>query len=197
MLHQRVKELTAQVKILTLEKAALEAEVEVYRKEKATGVIADGAKLDATGNETIVDDPFFRSGDGIYCSKPDVVLENLHGNANPLCVTLSEDESILMTGGADSRILLTQWGAADDTGVVPETCSNSIPFQAPVIAIASSKNLVAAGSMDGSVKLVLLRQISVQALVDVPIRHAKYVKSVAFYDSCILISITFKLVFSI
>jgi hypothetical protein len=41
-----------------------------------------------------------------------VTLDNLHNISNPLCCTLHPNDSLLATGGADSNLVVTEWGAA-------------------------------------------------------------------------------------
>jgi len=219
ILQQKVKELSAQVKILTVEKAVLEAEVELYRKEVSLpnfSKLALGAAGPAKGssNSMDLDSPtnnnnnnntnkaFLKSGNGVYCQIPEIVLHQLHDTSNPLCVAMSPDETVLVTGGADRSVHLVQWGAADvNNGSVPAQHSCSIAdFAAPVICVAVAPSahhkLIAAGGMDGTLALLqynnnnnntpnnggsalTVKRIATSALIS----HRKYIKCVQ-WSSC-------------
>ncbi|KAL3781158.1 hypothetical protein ACHAW5_001201 [Stephanodiscus triporus] len=121
---------------------------------------------------------FVTSGNGMYPSDPVATLPDVHGSSNPLCCALHPaDDSLLATGGADSCLRLCRWGTALSPGggsparAVRE--SISVPCGAPVICCAfapprvvdgggrggrrggpsAAASVVAAGCMDGSVKL--------------------------------------------
>jgi len=191
-----VKELSLQNRMLTAEKAALEAEVEIYRKEAALpnfSSIALGNKsmeVDNDGASKNNNTAFLKSGNGIFCQNPDVVLSKLHGSANPLTVALSPDETVLVSGGADGSLNLVQWGAVDTANgnaiAAKYTCRVTPDFTAPVICVAvAPPNWIAVGGMDGSVALVTYRSSGPQLTAR---RHAaslgrfqahrKYVKAV-------------------
>jgi len=162
-LHAKVKELSAQVKILTFEKAALQAEVELYRNEAALPNFSQMAlgecKMDVDSPTRSSSAVFVKSGNGVYCQTPDVVLHQLHGTSNPLTVALNpDDETVLVSGGADHSVNLVQWGAADprDGTVAAKHACRVENFAAPVICVAVSPrhHLVAAGGMDGSLSLL-------------------------------------------
>lgn len=199
VLTAKVKELTEKVKVLTVDNAALLAEVEMYRKEAALPNFSKLAlgQADSPSNAAMMDtddaadasDDFVRSGNGVFPSENAVTLQNLNGSANPLCCALNANDTVLATGGADSRLVLCQWGAA--LAPSPDASANvvqsaiGISFSAPVICVsfAVTGNYVAGGSMDGSVK-VLQYEAMGQGLetssVQVPFKHTKYVKDMVW-----------------
>lgn len=126
----------------------------------------------------------------VYPSEAVVTLSNLHGAANPLCCALNENDTILASGGADSHLVLCQWGAAlapsPDAAAKVVQSATSFPCGAPIICTAfasSSFGLVAGGCMDGSVQILMYEAIG-QGLevkpVQVTIKHTKYVKDLAW-----------------
>lgn len=173
VLQAKVKELTLRVHELKAENEALKAEVEIYREDYAKGthvhVGAASARVDGEGGgerkEDLVDDgahDFLRSGDGTYPADPVVTLPDVHGAANPLCCALHPDDTLLATGGADSNLKLCRWGAAlapgDGSSAAAVEDSIVVSCGAPVICCAfaranGDRRIVAAGCMDGSVKL--------------------------------------------
>lgn len=71
-LKQKVKELTEQVKELTVDNASLLAEVEMYRKEAALPTFSklalgkdDDDKMDTTDDNNTTGDDFVRAGNGV------------------------------------------------------------------------------------------------------------------------------------
>lgn len=207
ILQAKVKELSAQVKILTVEKAALLAEVELYRQEAALpnfsqlalgGGGAAESKMDvdapSAASSAAAASAFVKSGNGVYCQNPDVVLRQLHDNSNPLTVSMSPDETVLVSGGADRSVHFVRWGAVegDVTATGSKHACRVVDFAAPVICVSASgrssrrNNLVAAGGMDGSVSLlrykidsggaVQAEKVSILSAVLHP--HKKYVKRV-------------------
>lgn len=118
VLTAKVKELTEKVKVLTVDNAALLAEVEMYRKEAALPNFSKLAlgQADSPSNAAMMDtddaadasDDFVRSGNGVFPSENAVTLQNLNGSANPLCCALNANDTVLATGGADSRLVLCQ-----------------------------------------------------------------------------------------
>jgi WD40 repeat protein len=197
-LKAKVKELTEQVKVLTVDNAALLAEVEIYRKEAALPTFSklalgqappDDDNMDLTSDYMPGDD-FVRAGNGVYPSEAVVTLHNLHGSANPLCCALNENDTILASGGADSHLVLCQWGAAlspspNASAQVVQSAAR-IPCGAPVICTAfSAPGLVAAGCMDGSIHVCMYETIGGQSglqvkPVQVTLKHSKYVKDLAW-----------------
>lgn len=235
VLRQKVDELTAQVRRLTIDKAALQAEVELYRSDATVdddGAAAGGgngrrrsrsrgarvvdgspghsAASTTTTTMAVAHTPHSGSGDptdpssdrglhfvtsghnGVVCSVPEVRLPDGHGTANPVCVTLSSDETAVISGGANGTLRITQWGAAavpaavdssaavtavTDTkntttmaSVVPVQNTATLSVSAPVICVAtapsSSLNLhvIAAGTMDGRVHLVVYESRAVATI---------------------------------
>ena len=147
-----VKDLSLKVRMLTAENQALLAEVELYRKEAALpnfsslalGTTTSHADRDMTNTMDIDDDNFFiKSGDGKYPTDCAVTLQNLHGNTNILCCELNPDDTILATGGADSAICLSAWGAAlsPSEGAADRVVQTAIrlPCPGPVICVAFAK----------------------------------------------------------
>lgn len=195
-MNEKVKELTERVKVLTVENAALLAEVEMYRKEAALpnfSKLALGQSSDNnmdTDDNVVVSDDFVRSGNGVFPSEAAVTLQNLHGSANPLCCSLNDNDTIVASGGADSNLVLCQWGAAlapsPDAAAKVVQSAVRIPFSAPVICVgfAGTENLVAGGCMDGSVKVFAFSAVG-QGLEMTPVdgiamKHTKYVKDMAW-----------------
>ena len=140
-----VKELSIKVRILTAENQALLAEVELYRKEAALpnfSSLALGSTSYANRDTMEVDDDnfFIKAGDGKYPTDCAVTLQNLHGNSKILCCALNPDDTILATGGADSAICLSTWGAAlsPSEGAADRVVQTAIrlPCPGPVICVA-------------------------------------------------------------
>ncbi len=196
------------MKELTLTNATLQAEVELYRKEAAlpsfsnlalgadsTMNMKDGDNNNDATNGALHD--FVSSGNGSYPSDPAVSLANLHGFANPLCCALDASDTILATGGADSAVTFTAWGAA----LAPNADASSLAVQraarvslpAPVICLSFSQTdpVLAAGCMDGSVFLVGYKMVfggKVEATLlktdsSSQIKYTKYVKALAWPPS--------------
>lgn len=125
----------------------------------------------------------------MFPSEAAVTLNNLHGVANPLCCALNENDTILASGGADTHLVLCQWGAAlapsPDAAAKVVQSATHIPCSAPVIctSFAASGGLVAGGCMDGSVNVVMYSTVG-QGLEVQPvqgtIKHTKYVKDMAW-----------------
>jgi cell division septum initiation protein DivIVA len=145
--------------ILAIENESLKAEVEIYRSEAATGQsssstnsASDEAATNSANHEM---DHFIKSGDGTYAKSKSVELNNCHGPANVLCCSLSNDDSVLATGGADRNISLALWGNAFEQETTTEQVVESslrVNCDAPVIAIDFSRkghntNFVAASCM--------------------------------------------------
>lgn len=181
ILHQRVKDLTAQVaqcKLLQVENAALKAEVEIYRQEMALPNFSQMAlgQDDKAGSgssqrpDAMIaegEDFFERSGNGDYPKKNEITLYELHGPHNNLTCAISPDDVIVASGGADGILRLVPWGAADEGGattahkeaVIQRVLQEAaiISCAAPVIAVEFSphiRHVLALGCMDGSVSLV-------------------------------------------
>jgi len=196
VLSAKVKELTEKVKVLTVENAALLVEVEMYRKEAALPNFSKLALGQAASPSNMMDtddvhtaDDFVRAGNGVFPSEAVVALSNLHGSANPLCCALNENDTILASGGADSHLVLCQWGAALapslDAAVKVVQSATRIACSAPVICncFAPTGGLVAGGCMDGSVQVIMYSAVG-QGLevkpVQVTTKHTKYVKDMAW-----------------
>jgi WD40 repeat protein len=198
VLHERVKELTAKVKILVVENETLKAEVEIYREEAAVpnfsnlalGKSADSNDgMEVDGHDS---DAFIRAGNGVYPSENEVTLSKLHDMSNPLCCALSYDDTMLASGGADATIRLSQWGSALNPSMTTESVVQSsfrIACAAPVICTSFSpvlRGVLAAGSMDGSLHLINYStptgagiQATVQSVAS-DLKHRKYVRAVAW-----------------
>jgi hypothetical protein len=116
VLTKKVKELSDQVKLLTVENQSLLAELEVYRKESALPNFSNLALGSVPSTEVMeVDetpDEFVKLGNGVFPTESAVTLPKLHQNANPICCVLNPDDTLLATGGADCHLCLCQWGAA-------------------------------------------------------------------------------------
>jgi len=204
---------TGQVKVLTLEKETLRAEVEIYRAEAAlpsfsklalgqTGV--NNSSLKNTGLKTSNYADFISPGNGIFPNEPIVTITNPHGMTNPLCCALHPNDSILATGGADSNVSLSLWGRAlqpSSSHFSFQSYASHVKCTAPVITLsfASSpllQDILAVGCMDGSVEIIYFSQIvggttlKAQLLKSVDasgaisrIKHNKYIKSLAWSSS--------------
>ena len=174
----------------------------MYRKEAAlpnfSNLALGGAGTQSMDTEddggimtNAADDNFMRSGNGVYPCNPEVTLHRLHDNANILCCSLSPDDVILATGGADGKLALSTWGAACDESTAKRVVESATTLQcsAPVITVAFSGSYsmkcVAAGCMDGSVhvaayELVTGKGLVLKAVTKIPIKHDKYCKKVAW-----------------
>jgi WD40 repeat protein len=193
VLQQRVKELTARVKVLQIENESLKAEIEMYRKETALpnfSQLALGQQTSINNNQTAQSQmAFVKAGDGTYPSIPEIVLSNLHGPSNPLCCSLNADQTILSTGGADGVLSLVRWGSVY-TSSAEETVRSAARYSlgTPVVCAAFSmvaKSIVAAACMDGNVYLVDSKSAAAglqsnDNVVRLPHPHRKYVKSLAW-----------------
>ena len=208
VLQAKVKELSVRVHELKAENEALKAEVEMYRADFAAGRSSSAGGGSEHGDvgeskEALVDDgadDFVTSGDGLYPSDPAVTLPKIHAKANPLCCSLHPDDSLLATGGADSNVKLLTWGSAlapgDESSAKAVEDSISIACGAPVICCAFAQQgksvpVVAAGCMDGSVKLAYCG-LGMDAPKDrllkstgdgKGIKHGKYVKTICWSPS--------------
>jgi len=204
VLSAKCKELTEKVKELTLENQKLLAEVEMYRRESSlsannsngasTSISATTGSL-TTAEEDEEEEAFVCSGNGMYPTDPAVTLSNLHGISNPLCCSLNADDTLLATGGADAKLTLCQWGSAlaptEDAAKKVVEKAIKIACNAPVICVGVSQqekgstfSIVAAGCMDGSIKLVgCATTLGLEAKVlvtDNQVKHGKYVKGIAW-----------------
>ncbi|KAL3924972.1 MAG: hypothetical protein SGILL_000710 [Bacillariaceae sp.] len=190
--------------ILTVENETLKAEVEIYRTEAAvaTASLRESITADVHGSATATaaqsasstataQDDFVKGGNGVYAKSKEVLLEHLHGAFNILCCSLSNDDAILATGGADQFLTLSRWGRAfggEATSEIVQT-GTRIDCEAPVIAVdfarkGHSTKFLAAGCMDGTVHVIFYETTgnnlnATQVAKDV-IKHAKYVKAVAW-----------------
>lgn len=205
VLSEKVIELTRKVKELTVENAALLAEVEMYRREAALPGLSKLAlgqeratwSFSAAAN-AMEEDAFIKSGNGVYCNDPCVTLSKPNGHSNPLCCALHPDDTLLATGGADCYLRLIRWGSAlAPSPTAAEDAVNhslNLRLDAPVICAAFTQQrmgtalpVVAAGCMDGSVRLACFGEgvdgamgMGIQLLSHAPIKHRKYVKQLAW-----------------
>lgn len=170
VLQERVKLLAAQVQTLTLEKAQLEAEVEIYRHESRQGgettLPDDNNKTDNhhktdsnhhhSPQDPAVTDAWVKSGNGIFPQHNEVTHSQMHGSHNPLCCALHKNQTLLVTGGADGHVVIAP------ANVPSTTTSIRVPCHAPVVDVAIYPRYqqhntlvhVVAGCMDGSVILI-------------------------------------------
>ena len=159
-MKERLNVLQKKYNILAIENESLKAEVEIYRSEAATSQSSSSTNsaLDEAGTDTnqqLEMDHFIKSGDGTYAKSKSIELNNCHGPANVLCCSLSNDDSVLATGGADRNISLALWGNAFEQETTAEQVVESslrLNCDAPVIAIDFSRkghntNFVAASCM--------------------------------------------------
>lgn len=187
VLKEQVKTLKQRCSVLTVENEALKAEVEMYRSEAALAgtVSSSSAPGTTTALPTSLErDHFVKSGDGNYAKCKSKLLENCHGVSNVLCCSLSIDDSVLATGGADKKLSLTLWNAENR-----ESATTTVDCDAPVIAVDFSRHgrqskFVAAGCMDGSVSVQYFEtdrfSNTFQTQKIGSIQHGKYVKCVAW-----------------
>mmetsp|Transcript_5769 Transcript_5769/g.12693 ORF Transcript_5769/g.12693 Transcript_5769/m.12693 type:complete len:452 (+) Transcript_5769:74-1429(+) len=212
ILQAKVKELTVRVHELKAENEALKAEVEIYRQDYASsGRFSSGSGEVGVeeSKEALVDDgadDFVTAGNGVYPSDPAVTLPHVHATANPLCCALHPDDSLLATGGADSHLNLCRWGSAlapgEESSAKAVNDSITIPCGAPIICCAFAQvnqgrglPVVAAGCMDGSVKLAYCglemdapkegsnRMLKSDLVNGNGIKHGKYVKTICWSPS--------------
>lgn len=215
VLLSKVKELNFRIHELKAENAALKAEVEMYREDYAKSTsssttttrrsngdnIGDECKEYLVDDSNDVDDDFFiTSGNGLYPSDPAVTLHQIHAG-NPLCCTLHPDDTLLATGGADSKLKICRWGMAlapgDESSSMAVANSINIHCGAPVICCAFAQvnkgrtlPVAAAGCMDGSVKLAYCGIESLdtnngndrvlESKEENGIKHSKYVKTLCW-----------------
>ena len=184
VLKQKVDELSQRVKELVVENESLKAEVEMYRAEAALPTFSKLALGQSEESPMHVDQQplaFVKAGNGVY---PKQVLEDmtlLHDSSNPLACTLSEDLTLVATGGANRTVSLVAWGNP--------SIRCQVSLDAPVIAVGfGPKGWLAAGCMDGRIALLRYEHSSsngLQAsLVDQqPEGHRKFVKSVVWKDN--------------
>ena len=143
-----MKALKQRCSVLTVENEALKAEVEIYRSEATAAQASSGTAKSATStsrnNESVEADHFVKSGDGGYAKNKSVLLENCHGVSNVLCCSISNDESVLATGGADRNISLTLWNKAfgNETSQQVVESSSRVDCDAPVITSILQKMLL-------------------------------------------------------
>lgn len=196
VLQARVKELTGRVKVLTVENAALTAEVEMYRKEQAVATTEssndtlNNDKLSQNTSTAVLED-FMTSGDGVYPTEVIASLPITGGIANPLCCAMDSTDSILATGCADGSIVLCPWGMATAPHASAVTdCiqskSASVSFGSPIICTAfSHKNVVAAAGMDGNIHLVVYQKLitgDIRVITETKsaVQHNKYAKTLSW-----------------
>ncbi|KAG7366238.1 WD-40 repeat-containing protein [Nitzschia inconspicua] len=200
VLKERVEYLEGRCKVLTVENEALKAEVEIYRNEAAASnihastvpaSITEGTPQSTT--KVTVQDDFVKGGDGIYTKSKEILIENLHGPSNILCCSLSNDDSMLATGGADQYISLCPWtrafGNTSSTTSDLVQSSTRINCDAPVIAVdfarkGHSTKFLAAGCMDGSVHVIHYETtdgvLEATKVAHGSIKHAKYVRTLVW-----------------
>lgn len=196
IMKEQLKVLRARCSVLAVENEALKAEVEMYRSEAVAkaGSLSSTEAPGAPGSPRRVPevDHFVRSGDGTMCNSKSVLLENCHGVSNVLCCSLSNDDSVLATGGADRKVSLTLWnpsGGSDPAAIIES--AYRVDCGAPVIAVdfsrhGRSQKFLAAGCMDGSVHVLFFEKdgcsstIHAEEIAKGKIKHGKYVKCLAW-----------------
>ena len=198
VLKKKVEELSARVKVLTVENESLKAEVEIYRAEAALPNFSNLAlgksdsAMDEDADTNNMADDFVRAGDGVYAKENEFTFRNVQDSANPLCCVLSPDDVMLAVGGANGRLALCPWGAVYGASETPESVvakAVQLELGAPVISCAfahSLRGVLAAGCMDGSVHLIHYQSLhggKIEAkLLSLPKaqHHRKYVRTVAW-----------------
>ena len=215
VLQSKVKELSVRVHELLAENQALKAEVEMYRTDfvhNGHRNSGDESKVELVGvsKEEDYENDFITSGNGVFPSDPAVMLATINGTANPLCCSISPDDSLLASGGADATLSLVKWGSAlapgEESSARAVNEAIKIPCGGPPICTAfaqvgngKSFPVVAAGCMDGSVRLayygsdfdpsksvedrILLPTNTSNGINENGIKHGKYVKSVCWSPS--------------
>jgi WD40 repeat protein len=175
VLKKRVEELSSRVKVLTVENEALKAEVEMYRG--FSNLSLEKPEAAAESIMQVDSDDFVKSGDGIYPCRVEATL-TLHGSSNPICCSLSKDDTIVASGGADSTLVLSLWNS---------NVTHRIQCEAPVICTRFSpalNNVLAFGCMDGSLSLVHFETFagitSTATKLPAHLQHRKYVRSMAW-----------------
>jgi WD40 repeat protein len=214
LLKAKVESLSKQVQDLALQVAVLQAEVEIYRDEaRNSGTSREGSSSSRAPDNGIASGstegqpPFvfqLPSSRDSYCSTPNQVFPDLHGNANPTCVACPSDPSgstILVTGGADSTICFTRIVGTEDD---PTTASTPtlVHLSAPVVCMGVIEHsapfdiIVAAGTMDGHVHcavysnrapgLDIPRTFDSSVTVEDSVlkKHGKYVSAVSWSRRC-------------
>jgi WD40 repeat protein len=204
VLKERLEYLEGRCKVLTVENEALKAEVEIYRNEAAaatkeasgaSSLPSDGSVPTSTiaaATTTAANDDFVKGGNGVYSKSKEVLLENLHGPSNISCCSLSNDDQILATGGANHSVTLCQWSQALGDATTSEQAvkaASQINCGAPVIAVDFARKghapkFLAAGCMDGSVHVIHFESIDgaleATEVAKGTIKHNKYVRSLAW-----------------
>jgi len=194
ILKERVKFLEQKCCVLTVENESLKAEVEIYRSEAAasqSSSASGNSEVSTNINRQSDMENFIKSGDGSYAKSKSVELNNCHGAANILCCSLSNDDSVLATGGADRNLTLGLWenafGEESEEKIVEN--SSRVNCDAPVIAIDFSRKghntkFVAAGCMDGSVHVIFYQKVgkilNAHEVAKTTIKHKKYVRTLAW-----------------
>lgn len=188
VLKEKVKELEIRCRVLSVENESLKAEVEMYRKEAAMPAAVNGGTSSASPAAYVDDtsDHFVQAGEGVFAQVKEITLENLNGPMNISCCSLSSDDTILATGGADRSLTLCQWGGAfSGKDVIQEAIH--IPCEAPVISVDFARKnrqpFVAVGCMDGSVRVLkydTYEGLQAKEVSKGIIRHKRYVRNVAW-----------------
>jgi WD40 repeat protein len=187
ILKEKLKKLEMKCRVLSIENESLKAEVEMYRKEAAmTESTTQGGDVATSTSVEDHSDHFVQSGNGVFAQVKEITLENLNGPMNISCCALSQDDTILATGGADQSLTLCQWGGAfSGKDVVQEAIH--IPCDAPVISVDFARKarqpFVAAGCMDGSVRVMKYdthEGLQAKDVAKGTIRHTRYVRTVAW-----------------
>jgi len=188
ILKDKVKKLEMKCRVLTVENESLKAEVEIYRKEASLSATS-GVGSETSKQASLVEDHsdhFVQAGNGVYAQKKEITLGNLHAGMNISSCALSNDDTILATGGADKTLALCQWGGAfSGKDVVQEAIH--LECDAPVISVnfAAKKRqpFVAAGCMDGSVKVWkydTYEGLTAKEVGKGMIQHKRYVRNVVW-----------------
>ena len=197
-MKEQLKTLKQRCSVLTVENEALKAEVEIYRSEAAAaGTLSsstEGGSSEAAAqrHKSSERDHFVVSGNGEYAKSKSLMLEKCHGVSNVLCCSLSNDDSVLATGGADRKVSLALMNPMYGEKPTPESIvgnSARVDCDAPVIAVDFARfgrnpKFVAAGCMDGSVHVLFYEKdgltVKAEEVAKGTIKHGKYVRSLAW-----------------
>eukprot|EP00980_Cylindrotheca_fusiformis_P004672 scaffold992_cov116-Cylindrotheca_fusiformis.AAC.7 len=189
VLKEKLKKLEMKCRVLMVENESLKAEVEIYREDAGSRSGGNNSNVDRDAMNTAIEeasDHFVKSGNGVYAQVKEITLEQLHGPMNICCCALSQDDTILATGGADKSLALCQWGGTfSGKNVVQEAVH--VTCDAPVVSVAFAQKarqpFVAAGCMDGSVRIFKYDThdgLQTTELATGRVKHKRHIRTVAW-----------------
>ncbi|GKY95922.1 hypothetical protein MPSEU_000552800 [Mayamaea pseudoterrestris] len=207
VLHDKVHELTERLHQVTTDKELLQIELEECQEQlmqrKSGTNDASLSLTNAINNHTTAspETSFLTSGSGIYPTMCRLSLLRLHGGCNVSCCAIQG--AVVATGGANNMLSLCVWNRDHDEAVQHDATAADLDQQqytlhiscdAPVVSVAFShtlRNVVAAGCMDGSVRLVQYEHhafsskpmLQLTCVTMAPRQHQKYVRTLAWHTS--------------